>query len=457
MIEKESVNLGSGSIGKLLISLAAPSILAQLINALYNMIDRVYIGHLHGIGAEALTGVGVCFPLIMTVSAFAALVSMGGAPKAAIFMGKKENDNAEKVLGNCTSAMIILSIVLTVLIQLKGKNLLMIFGASDVTIKYAWEYMKYYSLGTIFVQLSLGLNAFINTQGFSKIGMMTVLIGAILNIILDPIFMFALDMGVSGAAIATITSQAVSAVWCLHFLTGNKTQLHIRKKNLHIEKEIMLPVIALGLSPFIMQFTEAVLNLSFNTQLKAYGGDIAVGAMTILGTAMQLTMLPLQGLMQGAQPIMSYNFGARNFSRVKATFRLALKCCLLLSSSVWILAMIFPQAVAMIFTSNPALIKYTSWALRIYFIGAGIFGIQGACQQSFLALGNAKTSLFIALLRKVFLLIPLIFIMPKLIPGNPSLGIFMAEPISDIVSVIICSILFFRFYKTVLSEDHITS
>ena len=451
MQHNQTEELGTCSVGKLLFKLAIPAIAAQIINLLYNLVDRMYIGHIANVGKLALTGVGVCLPLIMIISAFAALVSMGGAPRASIFLGKGEKDNAEKTLGNSFTLLIIISIILTIIFLLFSKDLLLLFGASENTIEYATSYMKIYSLGTIFVQLTLGLNAFISAQGFAKTSMLTVLIGAITNIILDPILIFGLNMGVAGAALATIISQSLSMIWILFFLTGKKTTLKIRKKHLHLSKEIILPSIALGLSPFIMQATESLITVCFNSSLLKYGGDIAVGAMTILTSVMQFSMLPLTGLTQGGQPIISYNFGAKNAERVKKAFKLLLISCLTYSTILWAAAIIYPQLFVLIFNNDAELVDFASRALRIYMAVSCIFGIQIACQQTFIALGNAKTSLFLALLRKVILLIPLIYIMPMFM-ADKTTAVFMSEPVADILAVATTAILFIVQFNKSMKE-----
>ena len=449
--QPEENELGTKPVGKLLFSLALPAITAQIVNVLYNMVDRMYIGHIPNIGAQALTGVGVTMPIIMLVSAFAALVSMGGAPRASIMMGKGKKDVAEQILGNCTAALVIVALLLTVVIQLFGRDLLLMFGASENTIGYAWEYMSVYSLGTIFVQLTLGMNAFITAQGFSKVSMLTVMIGAVCNIILDPIFIFGFDMGVKGAALATIISQAISAVWVLYFLVGRKTHLRIKKENLVIRPKVFMPCVALGLSPFIMQSTESVLSVCFNSSLLKYGGDMEVGAMTILSSCMQFSMLPLQGLTQGAQPITSYNYGAQNKERVKKCFYLLLRACLIYSGVLWALLMLLPGVFAGIFTSDPELIQITAHAMRIYMAVSVLFGLQLACQQTFISMGNAKTSVFLALLRKVILLIPLIYILPRFLPNKVD-AVFLAEPVADMIAVSVTAILFFTSFRKYLKS-----
>ena len=451
MENKQQNELGTKNISKLLFSMAVPAITAQIINLLYNMVDRMYIGHIPKVGATALTAVGVTMPIIMVISAFAALVSMGGAPRSSIMMGKGDKDTAEKILGNCTTALVFISITLTAVVLIFGEKMLMTFGASENTIKYALDYLNIYAFGTLFVQLALGLNAFITAQGFAKTSMLTVLVGAILNIILDPIFIFGFNMGVKGAALATIISQGVSALWVMKFLTGDKTLLKIKKKYLRIDFKVLLPCIALGLSPFIMQSTESILAIAFNTSLLKYGGDLAVGAMTILSSVMQFSMLPLAGLTQGATPIISFNYGAGNGTRVKEAFLLLLKVSLIYSIGLWAIAMLSPQVFVRIFTKDAELINITIKTMRIYMAASLLFGIQISCQQTFIALGNAKTSVFLAILRKVLLLIPLIYILPLFLQNKVN-AVFLAEPIADIIAVTVTSILFTIQFKSVLRE-----
>ena len=440
--------LGREPIGRLLLKLAFPTVAAQVINMLYNIVDRIYIGHISDIGAMALTGVGVCMPLIMIVSAFAALVAYGGAPRASIFMGRKDTDSAEKTLGNCFIVQIAISIVLTAALLIWNRDFLMAFGASENTIEYSVRYMNVYAIGTLFVQLTLGMNAFITAQGFAKTGMLSVLIGAVANIILDPIFIFGFNMDVQGAALATIISQALSCAWVLAFLFGKRTMLKIKRKNLFLEAKIILPCLALGLSVFIMQASESVICVCFNSSLLRYGGDIAVGAMTILTSVMQFAMLPLQGLGQGAQPIISYNYGARNVGRVKAAFRLLLKTSVLYAVALWGLVMIFPQLFAAMFTSDAELMEFTKTALRIYMASMFLFGIQMACQMTFNSLGRAKESIIVAVMRKFILLIPLIYIMPAVWSSNQTMAVYLAEPIADALAVTFTAVLFaFQFKK----------
>lgn len=445
--------LGTQPIGRLLLKLALPTVAAQLINMLYNIVDRMYIGHIKDVGALALTGVGVCMPLIMIISSFAALVGNGGAPRASIYMGKKDTDAAQKILGNCFSLQIIISIILTIILLIGNKTFLLAFGASENTISYAVNYMNIYAIGTIFVQLTLGMNAFITAQGFAKTGMLSVLIGAVANIVLDPVFIFGMNMGVRGAALATIISQTLSCIWVLSFLFGKKTFLKIKPENLRLHAKIILPCVALGSSLFIMQASESIISVCFNSSLLKYGGDIAVGAMTILTSVMQFAMLPLQGLGQGAQPIMSYNYGAKNNDRVRKTFQLLLKVSFGYSIVLWAIVMLFPQMFAMMFTSDNALLSFTSQALRIYMASMFMFGIQIACQMAFNALGKAKDSIIVAVMRKFILLIPLIYIMPAIFKANQTNAVYMAEPVADFIAVCFTAILFAFEFKKAMKEN----
>ena len=443
--------LGTEPIGKLLLKLSIPTVIAQLINMLYNIVDRIYIGHIPGDGSLALTGVGVCMPVIMIVSAFAALISSGGAPRASICMGKQDNESAEKILGNCFLLQIIISFLLTAVLLIWSEDLLLAFGASENTIRYAVDYMNIYAFGTLFVQLTLGMNAFITAQGFTTISMVSVLIGAICNITLDPIFIFAFHMGVKGAALATVISQAVSTVWVVLFLCGEKTQLHLRKKYMRLESKVIIPCVTLGLATFIMQASESVITVCFNSSLLRYGGDIAVGAMTILTSVMQFAMLPLQGIGQGAQPISSYNYGAKNADRVKKTFRLLLITCLAYSLSLWAAVQLVPRVFVSIFTSDASLVTFTAPMLKIYLGGLFLFGIQIACQMTFTSLGKAVNSIVVAVVRKFVLLLPLIYIMPHVV-SNPTAGVYMAEPIADVIAVTFTSVLFAVQFKKALAE-----
>ena len=443
--------LATEPIGKLLFRLSIPTVVAQLINMLYNIVDRIYIGHMPGDGSMALTGVGVCMPIIMLVSAFAALVSSGGAPRASIFMGEKDTESAEKTLGNCFSLQIVVSVILTTVLLIWNKDLLLAFGASENTIGYATDYMSIYAIGTLFVQMTLGMNTFITAQGFTTVSMVSVIIGAVCNIVLDPIFIFGFDMGVKGAALATIISQMLSCVWIISFLCGKKTQLKIKKENLKLRADIILPCIALGTAAFVMRSSESVISVCFNSSLLKYGGDIAVGAMTIMTSVMQFAMLPLQGIAQGAQPITSYNFGAKRADRVKKTFRLLLITCLTYSIALWAAVMIAPQMFVKIFTSDAYLAQFAAPMLRIYLGGLGLLGIQIACQMTFTSLGKAANAIVVSVVRKFVLLLPLIYIMPSLL-ADKTQAVYMAEPVADIIAVTFTAILFTFQFKKALKE-----
>ena len=458
-MNRQNVDLGSGKVGKLLFSLALPTITSQIVNMLYNLVDRVYIGHMQPVetvGKLALTGVGVCLPIIMVISAFAALMAMGGAPRASIEEGRGNVAGAERIMGNSFTMLVAAAVILTAVFLIFAEPMLYIFGASENTIRYALDYMRIYCLGTIFVQVTLGMNAFITAQGFTVVGMKTVLIGAGLNTVLDPVFIFAFGMGVQGAALATILSQAVSAAWVLRFLTGKKTKWQLRKANLRPRAKVVLPSLALGMSPFIMQSTESLIAVCFNSSLLKYGGDTAVGSMTVLTSIMQFAMMPLQGLTQGAQPIVSYNYGARNPERVREAFRCLLRACLTYSLTLWALVQLFPEMFVLIFNNSPELVDYAAWALRIYMAATGIFGIQIACQQTFVALGNAKVSLFLAVLRKIILLIPLIYILPHFF-ADQAFAVFLAEPVADLLAVCTTAVMFsvqFRKSMEALETPH---
>lgn len=450
-MEQDKEFLGTEPVGRLLFRLSVPAVVAQMINMLYNIVDRIYIGHMPGDGSLALTGVGVCMPIIMIVTAFAALVSSGGAPRASIFMGKKDLDTAEKILGGCFALQVILSVILTVILLLGNKSFLMAFGASENTISYATAYMNIYAVGTIFVQLTLGMNAFITAQGNAKTGMMTVIIGAVCNIILDPIFIYGFHLGVRGAAMATVISQAVSCIWAISFLCGKRTLLRLRPGNFLAGPKVVLPCIALGLATFIMQGSESVISVCFNSSLLKYGGDTAVGAMTILSSVMMFAMLPLQGLGQGAQPISSYNYGARNVDRVKKTFRLLLICSFTYAVVLWAALELFPQVFAGIFTSDLELRSYAARVLRIYCGALFMMGIQMACQMTFVSMGKAVCSIIVAVVRKFVLLIPLIYIVPHLV-ADQTIGVYLAEPVADFLAVTFTVILFTVQFKKALQK-----
>ena len=417
--------MATGSIPKLFAGLAIPAVVAQIINLLYNIVDRIYIGHIPEVGASALTGVGLFVPILMLINAFAMLAGSGGAPLAAIAMGQKDINKAEKIMANCFSLLLIFAIALTLIFYITAPTLLQFFGASDITLPYAVSYARIYILGSVFVLIVMGMNPFITTQGFAKISMLTTIIGAVINIILDPIFIFVLGMGVRGAALATVLSQAVGAFWILRFLIGKQTILHLKKENMKPDPQIFKPCLGLGISTFVMLSTESLLSISFTSSLARYGGDLAVGAMTIINSVCQLATMPLQGFCQGGQPIISFNYGAGNTVRVKKAFSMVFGICLAYATLFWAISMSFPGVFAGIFTTDTALVEYASWALRIYMAGIFAFGCQISCQQSFMALGQAKISLFLACLRKIILLIPLIFLLPNFFE-NKVFAVFLA-------------------------------
>ena len=450
--ERRSANsdkerLGTAPLGRLLFRLAVPTVTAQIINMLYNIVDRIYVGHIPGDGRAALTGLGVCLPLIMLVSAFSAFAASGGAPRASIQMGRGNNEAAERILGNSFMLQIVISVTLTAILLIFNEPLLMMFGASDMTITYAADYMEIYAIGTIFVQLTLGMNAFITAQGFTRYSMTSVIIGAVANIGLDPLFIYAFDLGVRGAAFATIISQALSAAWVMAFFMLKKGYWRLRPKFFLLKFSVVLPILTLGLATFVMQSSESIILICFQSSLQKYGGDIAVGAMTICSSVMQFALLPLNGLGQGAQPIISYNYGAGNIDRVKKAFFLLLLTSLSYSVTLWILAMAIPDKFVAMFNSEPELINYAAPVVRVYLAATCLFGVQMACQMTFTAMGSATQSIIVAVTRKFVLLLPLIYIMPLIYPLDRALSVFMAEPVADAIAVTFTSILFTIYYK----------
>lgn len=451
MSSNESNRLETAPIGKLLFQLALPTVFAQIVNLLYNMVDRIYVGRIPEIGSMALAGLGVSFPIIILISAFAALIGMGGAPQAAILMGKKDEEGANKVLGSSITFLVVLAVILSVFFYVVKEPLLMMFGASENTLQYASDYLGIYLVGTISVQISLGLNQFISCQGYAKTSMMTILIGAVINIVLDPIFIYGMNMGVKGAALATILSQTVSAIWVFGFLCSKKSILKVKPVYLKMDKKVLLPILALGVAPFIMQSTECLIQLTFNTGMQKYGSDIYVGVMAILFSVSQMLFLPMQGLAQGAQPIISYNYGAGNTERVRHAFRLTYIISLVFSIVATGIILLFPKVFISLFSSDPDIISLGAYSLRIYTFGFLIMGSQLACQQTFIALGQAKISMFLALLRKIILLIPLALVLP-MINGWGTDGLLFAEPISDIIAVLTTNVLFVLNFKKILAK-----
>ena len=446
---KTGVDLGKDSIGKLLLRLSLPAILAQLTNALYSIINRMYLGNLPGQSHLALSALGVCMPILILITALSSLVGMGGAPRVSARMGKGDYAGAERILGSCFTTILLISATITLVLQLFMAPILQMFGASGETLPYAMSYLRIYSLGTVFMQISLGMNFFISAQGFAKTSMITILLGAGLNIVLDPILIFGLRMGLPGAALATVISQGVAAAWVMRFLLGPKTQLKIRRENMPIRWKILAPVLLLGLSPFAMKSTEGLVSIAFNIRLRDMGGDVAVGAMTILTSILQVGMMPVSGMGQGAQPILSFNLGARKADRVKEAFRILLFSSLGWSVTYWAVLMLFPGWFAGLFSSDPALLETAVWAMRIYLAAQFISGAQIACQQTLVAVEQAKASLFLALLRKLFLLVPLMFILPS-IAGLGLTGVFLAQPTADLVAFTITALVFYTRFSRVL-------
>ncbi|MBQ9149239.1 MAG: MATE family efflux transporter [Oscillospiraceae bacterium] len=448
---KPKQDMGTGSVKKLMVQMAVPALVGQVVNLLYNIVDRIYIGHIPEIGGTALTGVGLFSPILMLITAFAMMAGSGGAPRAAIAMGQGDKEKAEKILGNCFTVLMIFAVLLTIVFYIACPTLLRWFGASDATLPYAVEYGRIYILGSVFVLTVMGMNTFITTQGFAKISMLTTVIGAVINIVLDPILMFGLGLGVKGAAIATVLSQAVSAVWILKFLTGKQTILKLKPANMKLIPSIILPCLGLGVSTFVMLSTESILSISFTSSLARYGGDVAVGAMTVLTSINQLLTMPLSGVCQGGQPLISFNYGAKKYDRVKEAFFCQFFTCVAYTTVFWLLLQLMPNFFAGIFTSDAALVDYTAWALKIFLACGFSVGFQISCQQAFMALGQAKISLVMALLRKVILLIPMIFLLPNFF-ADKAFAVFLAEPVSDVIAAAVTTFMFFRFFLKMLKD-----
>ena len=444
-------DMGTGSIKKLMVSMAVPALVAQVINLLYNIVDRIYIGHIPEIGGLALTGVGLFTPILMLITAFAMLAGAGGAPLAAIAMGRGDKEHGQKIIGNCFMVLLLLAVVLTVLFYVYIPDLIRLFGGSENTVPYGTTYGRIYVLGCVFVLIVMCMNPFITTQGFARISMLTTVIGAVINIVLDPIFIFVLKLGVAGAAIATVLSQAVSAVWIMRFLTGPQPVLRLRPANMRLQRNVILPCLGLGLSSFVMVSTESILSICFTSSLARFGGDVAVGAMTVLTSINQLVTMPLNGICQGGQPLISYNYGARKLDRVKEAFFCQFTVCVAYTTAFWLLILLIPDFFASIFTGDQALVSYAAWAMRIFLAGCFSIGFQMSCQQSFMALGQAKICLFMACLRKLILLIPLIFILPNFFQ-NKAMAVFLAEPVSDILAATVTTISFFIFFRKLMKQ-----
>lgn len=444
--------MGTEKISGLMISMAIPSVIAQIINILYSIVDRIYIGHIPGVGAAALTGVGLTFPIITLISAFSAFVGMGGAPLAAIWLGKGDKEHAERILGSGTCLLFLFSAVLMLLFYAFQRPFLYMFGASDATIGYAVDYLSIYLAGTLFVELALGLNPFIISQGRSRVAMMSIVIGAAINITLDPLFIFVFGWGVRGAAVATVISQAVSAAWNTGFLMGKRSSLRLLPSRIRPDIRIMGQICSLGISPFIMRSTESLISIVLNRGLQMYGGDLYVGSLTIMQSVLQLFSAPLSGFTQGIQPIISYNYGAGNFDRVRKLYRSMILISFLISFSANLTAMFFPGAYASLFTNDAELIGLVSQVMPVFLFGMLFFGLQNGIQPTFLALGQAKISLFIAMLRKVILLVPLALILPHFFGV---MGIYYAEPVSDIISAATATVLFSLNINRILSREYL--
>ena len=444
--------MGTEKIPSLMVRMAIPSVIAQVINILYNIVDRIYIGHISGVGAAALTGVGLTFPIITLISAFSAFVGSGGAPLASIWMGKNDKKHAEKILGTGVFMLLCFSLILMAVFLIFQRPLLYAFGASDATIGYAMEYLTIYLIGTVFVEIALGLNPFIIAQGRSTTAMMSIVIGAVINIVLDPIFIFVFHMGVKGAAIATVISQAVSAAWNVKALVDKKAVLKIVPSCIRPDIRVIGQIFSLGISPFIMRSAESLISIVLNHQLQKFGGDLYVGSLTIMQSVMQLFSAPLSGYTQGVQPIVSYNFGAGKFDRVRTTYRYMIFGSFLISFVTAASAMIFPEFYAMMFTNEGDLIALTGKVMPVFMAGMLIFGLQNGIQPTFLGLGQAKISLFIALLRKVILLVPLALIFPNFFGV---MGVYYAEPVADMTSAVIASILFLCNIRKILTMENL--
>lgn len=443
--------LGKADIRKLFFQLTIPAVVAQIVNLLYNIVDRIYIGHMADVGQAALTGAGLFVPILLLINSFAVLIASGGAPLMSIRLGEGNKKEAEKIMGNSFIALLVLSLLLTIVLYIFAPQLLVFFGASSVTFPYALSYARIYILGSVFVLLALGMNYYISAQGFARQSMLTNIIGAVINIILDPILIFGFQMGVAGAAIATVISQAISAIWVLAFLLGKHTNVRLKKENFGLEKRILLPCISLGVSSFVMMSTESLLSITFNRSLALYGGDIAVGAMTIISSVSTLIIMPLSGISQGAAPMISYNFGAGDPKRVKESVRMLLTTSCIYAGLGWAVLMLFPHAIASIFTTHEELLSYSVWAMRIYFAVIFTNAFQISCQQSFVALGQAKSALAMAFLRKLVLLIPLILILPHFM-ANPVFGVFLAEPVSDFLAATTTAVFFFLRFNAILAS-----
>ncbi len=433
---KDKNDFSQGPVWKRIVAQAVPLTIAQLVQLLYNVVDRIYLGHMGAGNSMALTGVGLTFPIVTLIMAFTALFGMGGVPLFSMERGAKETEKAGKILGNSFALLLICSVVLTATCYIFRRPILFAFGASEASYVYANEYLKVYLIGTIFSMISIGMNGYINAQGFPRIGMLSTVIGATVNIVLDPVFIFALDMGVAGAALATIISQGISVVWVLNFLFGKKAIIPLRVGHIRIQKGITKDIFRLGMANFIMQGTNCLVQIVCNSTLQSYGGDVYVGIMTVANSVREIFSLPVSGIVNGAQPVISFNYGAKKYTRVKAGIRFNTFIGAAYTFGAWVLVVLFPRFWFGIFSDDLHMIDTGIGMLRIYFFGFVFMALQFAGQSTFQALGDAKHSIFFSLLRKAIIVVPLTLILPMV--GFGVKGVFMAEPISNVLGGLAC-------------------
>jgi len=439
-------DFSQGSVWRRILAQSIPLMLAQLVQLLYNIVDRIYLGHMPGVGSAALTGVGLTFPVITLITAFTSLFATGGTPLFSISRGAGENENARRIMGNVFSLLSAASILLMALCLLFRKPIMFLFGASEASYVYADAYLKIYLLGTPLAMLSTGMNGFISAQGFPRIGMLTVVIGAVLNLALDPIFIFGLDMGVSGAALATIIAQSVSCLWVLRFLTGHRVPLRLEKKLLPLRAELVKRILSLGTAGFIMQGTNCLVQVACNSTLSSFGGDLYVGVMTVLSSVRSVLELPLSGLISGAQPVLGFNYGAKKFGRVRQGIRFMTLFGTGYNVCAWVLVLLFPAFLIRIFSADPQLISAGPPAMHTYFFGFFFMSFQFAGQSVFQALGFARYAIFFSLLRKAVIVFPLTLLLPRM--GFGVMGVFLAEPISNFIGGMACfTTMYFKVYR----------
>ena len=452
-MSKAKTDFSIGPVWRVIMRMAVPLMLAQLVNVLYSVVDRMYIGHIPGVGSLALTGLGLTMPIVSIVTAFASLCGTGGGPLCSIARGRGDKAEAERVMGNSLSLLLIFALMITAALQLFSRPILYAFGASYDTYPYAAEYTRIYLWGTVFVMISLGMNYFINAQGFPGTGMLTVVIGAVINIVLDPIFIFVLDRGIAGAAFATVISQAVSAAWALGFLLSKRAVLELRWSNMLLHAKTVGSILSLGVTGFVMSITNALVQTSCNTQLRLYGGDTYVGAMTVINSVREMTFMAAHGLTAGSQPVLGYNYGAGAYGRVKKGIRFISAAAVLYALAVWLVVMLIPGALTRVFNSDPELVAVSSRAMRIYFCGFFLMALQLAGQSTFVGLGKSRQAVFFSLLRKAIIVTPLVFLLP-LIPAMGADGVFWAEPISDLLGGGSCFLtMYFTVYKKLPADS----